>query len=157
MAANGRKKLIPELYYEEIYDLFASGVPISTIHIQITTKYNFSCGQKAFYTLIDELKIEKRKHLKEVIDADTDDTIGRLRWLENQLMEIAVESRISDKSSFFKASDRLIKIFELRLSINDNKSNQVNGADYGKEVFQKEIKQLIESAKSVTKDDKNKE
>lgn len=149
---NGTRRKIPENKWKEIYKLYASGITVADIHRKIRDEWKIDVGERAVYMLIQELRMQKQKHLNEMLDADSDDDLKRLKWLQNQLEEVAVESRIDDKLLFLKCADRLLKVYELKLTLRasdtGHKGNQQT--DHGRDELLKEL-----AAKLMEKNDSN--
>jgi hypothetical protein len=76
-----------------------------------------------------------------MLDADTDDDLKRLKWLQNQLEEVAVESRINDKLLFLKCADRLLKVYELKMTLraSDTGHKANTSTDHGRDELLKEL------------------
>jgi hypothetical protein len=151
MGQSGTKRKIPEQHWPEIYQLYASGVSVPTIHVKIKDEWKVDVGERAVYQLIQELRIQKQKHLNEMMDADTDDDIKRLKWLQNQLEEVAVETRITDKLLFLKVADRLIRVYELKMTLRaSDVGHKLTPTDNGRDELLKEL-----AAKIMDKHDTN--
>ncbi len=115
--ANGHGHKIPQQYWQEMYQLYASGTPVSEIHKKLTQDYKVDVSERTVYNVVKIMRDEKRKQINELLNAEANDDVGRLNWLQNQLEEIAVECRFSDKAMFMKAADRLIRIHQLKIVV----------------------------------------
>jgi hypothetical protein len=138
---NGTRRKIPEDKWVEIYQLYASGITVADIHRKVRDEWKIDVGERSVYTLIQELRIEKQKHLNEMLDSDTDDDLGRLKWLQTQIEEVAVEVRQSDKLLFLKCADRLLKVYELKLTLRAaDTGHKLNvSTDHGRDELLKEL------------------
>lgn len=115
--SNGTRHKIPEALWEEVYQNYAGGMSVPQVRKLLSDKHQVVVSDNAIYGIIRIMRSEKQKHLNEILDADTDNDMGRLKWLQTQLEEVAVESRLSDKPFFLKVADRLIKVYELKLTL----------------------------------------
>lgn len=115
--ANGHGHKIPEKYWQEMYQLYASGTSVPNIHKKVTEEWKIDVSERTVYTCVKIMRDEKRKQINELLQSEANDDVGRLNWLQNQLEEIAVECRFSDKAMFMKAADRLIRIHQLKIVV----------------------------------------
>lgn len=117
MADNGRGHKIPEDRWQEVYQLYASGTPVSAIRKKINEEWHIDITERPIYTIIKTVREEKQHHLNELLNAQANDDVGRLNWLQQRLEELAVESSFADKPFFLKVADRLIRIHQLKLLV----------------------------------------
>lgn len=117
MGDNGRGHKIPEEKWQEVYQLYASGTPVAAIRKKINEEWNIDVTERPIYTIIKVVREEKQRHLNDLLNAQANDDVGRLNWLQNRLEELAVESSFNDKPFFLKVADRLIKIHQLKLLV----------------------------------------
>jgi hypothetical protein len=136
----GTKHKIPEQHWTEIYQLYASGISVPKIHDKVRHEWKIDVSIKTVYSLVNELRDEKRKLLNEILAADTDDDLGRLKWLQTELEQVAVEVRQDDKPLFLKVADRLLKVYELKLNLRAHQAPTYNAqTDNGRAELIKEL------------------
>lgn len=136
----GTKHKIPEQHWAEIYQLYASGVSVPKIHDKVKNDWQIDVSLKTLYSLVNELRDEKRKRLNEILAADTDDDLGRLKWLQTELEQVAIEVRQDDKLLFLKCADRLLKVYELKLNLRAHQSPTYNAKpDNGRDELLREL------------------
>jgi hypothetical protein len=146
----GKRAKIPEDKWETIYELYSSGVAVTAIHRTITDEWKIDVGQKAVYSIINTLRLEKRIHLNEIMNADTDSVIDRYKWLLSQLEITAIETRANDKDLFLKVADRLIHMYEYQLNFQRLMPSNQETNDNGKAEI------LAELANNLTRDEDEK-
>jgi hypothetical protein len=140
---SGRKAKIPEQYHEEIYKLYAAGVQMPDIHKKIREEWVIDCSIKTVYTLVSHLRGIKLTYLSELMGADSNNTMARYKWLQQQLEEIAIACK-GDLNIFLKVSDRLCHMYEFQLTFNQNTHQKQidlsNVTDHGKDELLKELR-----------------
>ena len=130
---------IPLDKWEEVYLLYSRGVGVYQIMDKLEKDYGIKAGHQSVYRVINTLKDEKKKHLIEIIDADTDDDFGRLKWLQGELEQVAIEVKQTDKRLFIQVADRLISIYTLKLTLRAKQAPVNIMQDHGREELLKEL------------------
>ena len=128
----GSKHKIPEDKWTEIYSMYQSGSTAEEIHRKVINEWHIDVSLRSLYTLIKQLRAVKTDHLSQLIGTDTADALGRYRWLQEQLEEMALASK-GDKDIFLKIADRLKSMYEFQMTFTQtlptNKTNTNNGRD----------------------------
>lgn len=147
----GILRKIPEKYWLEMYQMFAGGMPIKTIHEEyVMKKWKIECSLSTVGDLIGALRIAKSERLNAIIDQYSAGDLGRLDWLKNELEGMAIELRFENKELFLKCADRLIKIYELKLTLHNRMAGLDPNADIGKDMLTGSLQQLIAQAYMAT-------
>lgn len=129
---------IPEDKFAEIYALYASGMAMSDIYQKVKSEWQIEVSERALYALVKQLREVKQGQLAELIGADTADALGRYRWLQSMLEEMAIANR-SKSDLFLKIVDRLKSMYEFQLTFTHNLPNQNTKPDNGREELLNEL------------------
>jgi NADH:ubiquinone oxidoreductase subunit C len=134
----GPKHKIPEDRWAEVYTMYQTGADVETIYKKVTEEWKIEVSERSLYTLIKQLRTVKAAQLTDLIGADTADALGRYRWLQEQLEEMAIHSK-SNKEMFLKIADRLTHMYEFQMSFTQTLPNKNAKTDNGRDELLKEL------------------
>lgn len=129
---------IPEDKFAEIYALYASGMAMSDIYKKVKDDWQIDVSERALYALVKQLREVKQAQLSELIGADAADALGKYRWLQGMLEEMAISNR-AKSDLFLKIADRLTHMYEFQMSFTQSLPGVKSTSDNGREELIKEL------------------
>lgn len=145
----GNRRKIPMDKWKEIADLYTSGLGPSAIHKIVNEEWKIQVGVRAVCSLIEELRMMKEDALAEVLKNEQLSVLERYMKLQHQIEEVAAETKITDKELFLKAADRLIRMYEFQMTMQQKPQPLSHVAnDHGREQLLNELSAKLNAAGS---------
>lgn len=135
--------------WKEVANLYSSGLGPAGIHKIINEDWKIEVSIRTVCKLVEELRLMKEESLAKILKNEQMSVLERYVTLQKQIEKVAAECMSVDNELFLKAADRLIRMYEFQMTMQQKPQVSHQTDDHGRQQLLNELASKLSATGSL--------